>query len=281
MSGSPAPGEGPVRLGVRLGPLGLRVERSFVERLAAATAGPVPAGDAVPPAAFATAIWEVQRATRAQLVAPSLERAARTGVHGEHDVVLHRPVAAGEPLDVWVEAQGARPAGRNAVVTLRYTATDADGNPVVDQWWSTVYVGVTCPAVGAPPPDHAFPSAARAQRLGRRTLAVDADMARRYAEVSGDWSAHHFDADAARRAGHDRPFAHGLCTMALCARAVADLVADGDQGRLRRVAVRFVAPVPLGAGLDVDVHAVDGTSFAFEAHSAGAPVIAHGRAELW
>ena len=68
--------------------------------------------------------------------------------------------------------------------------------------------------------------------LGTYDITIDHDMARRYAEVSGDWSEHHFDVEAAVRSGFERPFLHGLCTMALCSQAVVDLVAGGDPARV-------------------------------------------------
>ena len=47
-------------------------------------------------------------------------------------------------------------------------------------------------------------------------MSVHDDMARHYADVSGDYSEHHFTLEAARRSGFDAPILHGLCTMALC-----------------------------------------------------------------
>jgi acyl dehydratase len=202
------------------------------------------------------------------------------GVHGEHDVVLHRPIVPGEPLRIWVEGQGARPAGRNSLVTLRYTMLDADDALVAEQWWTTVFLGVTCDPTGDPAPEHAFPDDARERPIGTYRVEVDPDMARRYAEVSGDWSAHHFDLDAARVSGFDRLFLHGLCTMALCAQGVVELAAGGDPERVRRVAVRFATPTFLGERLDVRLYDAGAPGIAFEADSAGATVITNGRAEL-
>ena len=105
-------------------------------------------------------------------------------------------------------------------------------------------------------------------------------MARRYAEVSGDWSDHHFDVDAARRSGFDRVFLHGLCTMALCDQGVTEVVADGDPRRIRRVAVRFSTPAFLGERLDVRLYDAGPLGIAFEADAGGARVVTHGRAEL-
>lgn len=277
-----APGPGVV-LGSPVGAFPGRLDADLVRRYAAATKDPsatAQAGEAVPPVAVVTQIWEAQTAGREALVPEALVRSATGGVHGEHDVVLHRPIAPGERLRTTVEGHGSRPAGRNALVTLRYLTVDAAGAVVAEQLWSTVYLGASCDQTGDPVPDHAFPEDARERLVGAYEIDVDADMARRYAEVSGDWSAHHFDVDAARASGFDRPFLHGLCTMALCAQGVVALTAGGDPSRVRRVAVRFAAPTFIGEQLAVRVYDAGPLGYAFEAASAGATVVAHGRAEL-
>jgi len=255
-----------VVLGTRVGPFGACVDAELARRYA--------------PVAIVTQIWEAQNAARTVAVPAWLQQEAAGGVHGEHDVALHRPIVPGEPLRTWVEAHGARPAGRNALVTLRYTTVDEAGDTVAEQWWTTVYLGVTCDPTGDPAPSHTLEDAARARPVGSAEMAIDEGMARRYAEASGDWSAHHFDVEAARRSGFDRPFLHGLCTMALCAQGVVEQVAGGDPERVRRVAVRFASPVPLGETLRVRLYDAGSGCYGFEAECAGATVITHGLAEL-
>lgn len=269
--------------GARVGPFAGRLDGDLIRRYAAATGDPSPrarAGSAVPPVAVVTQIWEAQEAARTAAVSGEVQRLATGGVHGQHDVVVHRPIVPGEALRTWAEAHGSRPAGRNALVTLRYVTLDAAGEVVAEQWWSTIYLGTTCAEAGAPQPAHAFPEDARQRPVGTYSVTVDAGMPRRYAEVSGDWSAHHFDASAARASGFDRPFLHGLCTMALCAQGIVELVAAGDPERVRRVAVRFASPTFVGERLEVALFDAGRGSVAFEASSAGAVTVTHGRAEL-
>lgn len=273
-----------VVIGRAVGPFDGDLDAGVVRSYAAATRDPsdrVADGAVVPAVAVVLPIWEPQNAAREALVPAELQASATSGVHGEHDIVLHRPIRPGEPLTIWVDGWGARPAGRHSAVTLRYRMHDADDALVVEQWWTTVFLGTSCDPVGEPAPEHAFPDQARARPLGVRAVDVDPDMARRYAEVSGDWSPHHFDVEAARRSGFDRPFLHGLCTMALCAQAVVELAAGGAPERLRRLAVRFATPAPLGEQLRVRVYDAGRLGLAFEAESAGATVIGHGRAELF
>jgi acyl dehydratase len=226
-----------------------------------------------------TLIWDAQEAARAALVSPELQSRATGGVHGAHDLVMHRPLVPGEHLQTWVDAVGARPAGDNVVVTLRYSTYDAADVLVAEQWWTTVFLGTTCDPVGDRPPDHTFPTDAYDRPAGVWRAVVDDAMPRRYAQVSGDWSPHHFDPVAARRTGFDRPFLHGLCVMALCARGITEAVAGGDPTQVQRVAVRFARPTFVGEQLEVRIYDAGG-AYAFEAVSADAVVISHGRAEL-
>ncbi len=164
-------------------------------------------------------------------------------MHGEHDIVLHRPLVPGESLETWSEPWAVRTTRAGTRVVLHLEQFDEPGELVVEQWWTIFFAGSDVLADAGPePPDHTFPDAARAHPVVSATRHVDADQPTRYAEVSGDWSPHHFELDAARASGFDYLFAHGLCTMAMCTQAVIAEVAGGDQARVRRVAVRFASP---------------------------------------
>ena len=166
------------------------------------------------------------------------------------------------------------------MVTMRYSTYDRRDVLVAEQWWTTVLLNAVGDPVGDGAPDHAFPEDARARPAGEYRIGTDAVMARRYAEVSNDWSAHHFDLDAARRSGFDRLFLHGLCAMALCAQGIVALVGAGDPDRVRRTAVRFASPTFLGETLEMRLYEDGDQGYAFEAESAGAAVIRNGVAEL-
>jgi acyl dehydratase len=272
-----------LRLGTSVGPFEDRFDVERVERFSAATgrARPRPrSGEKLPPGAAVTLLWEAQNTGRDALVPQEFQQAASGGVHGEHDIVWHRRFTLDEPLSTWVEGWGARPAGGNSLVTLHYVTKDADGHVVVEQWWSTLWLGVTCRAEGVAEPAHAFPDEARNHHVGSWTVDVDEDMARRYAEASGDWSAHHFDEAAARRSGSDRPFLHGLCTLALCAQGVVDVAAGEDRGALERIAGRFARPLPLGDRLELELFRAGPRELAFEARSGDHTVVSNGRARV-
>jgi acyl dehydratase len=275
-----APG---VILGERLGPFDGCIDEALVARYASATGDPnerVRAATAVPPAAIVTQIWEAQVASRDRLVAAAVRDGATGGVHGEHDIVLHRPVRIGERLHTWVDAFGSRPAGRHSLVVLRYTTLDDRDEPVAEQLWTTMYFGVACDVAGAATPEHEISDAARARPVGAYALHLDDGMPTRYAEASGDWSAHHFDLEAARASGFDRLFLHGLCSLAIAAQGVVASQAGGEPERVRRLAVRFASPAFVGEELSVQLYEAGPTTIGFEATQSGNLVLSQGLVEL-
>jgi acyl dehydratase len=240
----------------------------------------VRAGAAVP-AVFPIIVgFEALEAATADLPDAIWER-VRGGVHGEHDIVLHRPLRPGEALDTWAGLSAVRTSRAGTQVVVHFEQVGSDGRIAVEQWWTMILLGLDGVAdLGAMPAEHRFPESALANPRGTALQHVAEDTARRYAEVSGDWSAHHFDIDAARSAGFDFLFAHGLCTMAMCTHRVLDVIGVGDPGRVRRVAVRFASPTRLGGDLTVRAYGAGEGVIAFDAACSDATVVTHGRLEL-
>jgi acyl dehydratase len=215
-----------------------------------------------------------------ELVPESVFAAARGGVHGRHELLLHRPITPGEKLHTLVETHSARNARDNLRVTLLHRTYDSTHDLVAEQWWTTVMLGVSAEETGPDLPVGHGTADDRERPDGEEIVRIDQEMARRYAEVSGDFSAHHFDAEAARRSGFAHPFLHGLCTMALCARAVVLTACPEDPGRVQRIAVQFASPAYLDQELAVRVWHVGEGRYAFEATSGEARTIRNGLAEV-
>ncbi|HEX4586821.1 MAG TPA: MaoC/PaaZ C-terminal domain-containing protein [Mycobacterium sp.] len=267
----------------RHGPFRGRVEPGAVAAYAAATGDAtraVRSGLAVPAVFPVILVFDAQEAARADLPATAWER-ARGGVHGEHDIVLHRPLVADEPLDTWSQISAVRTSRAGTHLVVHLEQFDAEGRVAVEQWWTMVLLGLNGVAdFGSTPADHRFPDHARANPLGSTSQYLDDQLAHRYAEVSNDWAAHHFDIEVARAEGFDFVFAHGLCTMAICTHRLLGLLGVDDPGRVARVAVRFASPTPLDEELTVNAYGIEQNSFAFEATSRGVPTITYGGLEL-
>ncbi|MBF6556523.1 MAG: hypothetical protein IVW52_10180 [Acidimicrobiales bacterium] len=272
-----------LRAGDKFGPLELPLSSELVRQFAEATRDTnqhFGNGRLVPPSMVATQVYRAQLAAITELVPGDVFSAARSGVHGQHDLLLHRPISSDEKLRIFVETHSARSSGDNLRVTLHHRILDDRDDLVAEQWWTTVLLGTTAEPTGPELPDYSFSSGEEARMVAEDVVRIDEVMARRYAQVSGDHSEHHFSVDGARRSGVAAPFLHGLCTMALCVRAATDTVADGDPRRLRRVAVRFAAPAFLGRDLKVKIFERPDHGFALEASCGEHTVIKNGLVEL-
>ena len=237
-------------------------------------------GRLVPPSLVATQAYRAQFAAMTELVPNDIFSAARSGVHGQHDLLLHRPISADEKLHTFIETHSVRPSGDNLRVTLHHATFDDREDLVAEQWWTTVLLGTTAEATGRTLPDYSFSSGGEATLVAEDVVRIDEVMARRYAQVSGDYNDHHFNVEGARRSGFEAPFLHGLCTMALCTRAATKTVADGDPRRIRRMAVRFAAPAFLGQDLRVQIFERPDGGFALEASCGEHTVIKNGLVDL-
>jgi acyl dehydratase len=273
-----------LRSGDRSGPYDLVLNADMAAALATATLDHTPSyfdGTALPPTAIATQTYAPQMAAIFELVPEAVFAAAHGGVHGRHDLVLHRAIRPGEELHSLVEMHSARTSKDNLRVTLLHRTYDALERLVAEQWWTTVLLGTSADETGPELPAHGGIDCAPEQAIGEEVVRLDADMVRRYADLSGDFSDHHFDVEAARRSGFAGPFLHGLCTMALCARAVVATVCPDDPSRLQRLALQFASPAYLDRDLTVQVRSLGGEDrFAFEATCGDDVVIRSGFAEL-
>jgi acyl dehydratase len=204
-------------------------------------------------------------------------------VHGEQDMHFHQPLVPGEALTTHAEIYSIRVGRSGTRITSRIVSVDSHGAPALEQF-NTAFVRGMSDGGGPEKPDHSFPEDARARPVGEFSIHVDDDQTYRYRDASGDMMPIHVDDAFAKSMGLPGIIAHGLCTMAMCSQAVIKTVADGDPGRLKRLAVRFAKPVLPGNDVVVSIFDAgdqDGRkAYAFEARSAGDVVIKDGRAEI-
>ena len=153
-------------------------------------------------------------------------------LHGEQRFTYHREVHAGDTLtlraeftDYYAKRNGAleflvAPLGAD----LGRTARRRDGERVRHPEWSAIVTTDTADIqVGTELPPLAV------QPISRTTLAL-------FAGASGDHNPIHIDLDAAREAGFDDVFAHGMLSMAYLGRLITSWV---PQAQLRSLTTRF------------------------------------------
>ncbi len=162
-------------------------------------------------------------------------------LHGEQDVVLHRPI----PVSASVVNRGRVVAiydkGTAAVGVVEIESSDAASGEVFFTNRSSLFLrgeggfgGDPGPSAGVDlpfrPPDHVVESP---------TLPAQALLYR----LSGDRNPLHADPAFAALAGFDRPILHGLCSFGIVCKAAVDVGLGGRVESVRRYAGRFAGVV--------------------------------------
>ncbi|MQY05583.1 MaoC/PaaZ C-terminal domain-containing protein [Actinomadura macrotermitis] len=204
-------------------------------------------------------------------------------VHGEQDMVFHRPIVPGTTLTSRAKVTGFASKSSGTTVSLKLETRDESGELVNEQWMVSFFRGYQAgETVGELAPAHSFPEELRdAQPIAEVVQHVDDDQTFRYSEASGDPMPIHLDEEFAKSAGLPGIIAHGLCTMAFTSRAVIESVAAGEPTRLKRLAVRFSRPVLPGQDVTTRIWDKGDGTYAFEStSSSGDVVIKDGLAEI-
>ncbi len=278
-----------IHLGDTIGPFSGRVDPDAALAYALATNDPNPVyveGQAVPPLYTVSLVLPSYLQAYGASVDPGAVGGVRGGVHGEHELVVHRPVRRGDELSwtVTTEAAAQTPAG--VLLTHHIVLVDPDERPVVEHRWSTMLIGGQSEHLGGPAlRDHLFPEEARSRPLGTERFHVTRDQSFRYAGASTDHAPPHIDDVVARGLGFPGKFLQGLCTLAMCTGAVVKWAADGDPDRVRRLQARLAAPVFPDSEIEVGIFDAGpgpegGRVVAFEARSGDSLCVRHGRVEL-
>ncbi|MFV0452152.1 MAG: MaoC family dehydratase [Propioniciclava sp.] len=158
-------------------------------------------------------------------------------VHLRNAMILHRPIAVTDSLDLLVRPGDLRPHPRGHVFDVISEARV--GN---DLAWSGVstYLARSAATADEPAEEDRRPAPGGWPRPAQRWR-LPADLGRRYAAVSGDINPIHLSPVTARLFGYRRPLAHGMWTQA---RALA---AFGHLPECYTVSVAFHRPVLLPA----------------------------------
>ena len=170
------------------------------------------------------------------------DEARRRVVHYEQDTIIHRPIEAGMVLVSRATPTALLPRPNGTSLVLHLESRDEGGDLVTEQYVTEFFRGVTAPeGRGERAPDHSFE--AEGEPFAELSYPIADDQTVRYAKASGDDFAIHTDDAFARSVGLPGRIVHGLCTMAFTGRAVLEAAGIGDPGAIRRLAVRFSAPL--------------------------------------
>jgi len=110
------------------------------------------------------------------------------------------------------------------------------------------------------------------------TLASNPDMTRAYAALTQDWNPIHLEAEAAAKAGFDRPIAHGTMALNLAVQAVAQ--GSDNALRIADLTIRFTAPTWVGQTLTAQANRLEGAEYAISVTTDDGRVVMQGQATL-
>ncbi|WP_233355732.1 MaoC/PaaZ C-terminal domain-containing protein [Henriciella litoralis] len=195
-------------------------------------------------------------------------------LHGEHAVTLHRPFPSSGQASAISRMVGAwdKGAGKGAVFSEEKVITlKGESAPLVTlrkTSFARAEGGFGGPREGQPAP-HAAPDRAPDRTVRIATTPNQALLYR----LSGDLNPLHADPATATAAGFPRPILHGLCSFAICCRAVLAEYGNFDPSRIAHHEVRFSAPVYPGETLTIDLWK-DGDTVSFEARIEDRGVVA-------
>jgi acyl dehydratase len=158
-------------------------------------------------------------------------------LHGEQEVILHKPLPTNAKLVTTAHIPEIYDKGKAALVILESEAKDADsGEPLFTNRFSLFirgeggFGGDAGPKAGNQAPDRA-PD----MTILRKTLPQQALIYR----LSGDKNPLHADPGFAKMGGFDKPILHGLCSYGITCKAIVDEVLDGDVAAVARYQARF------------------------------------------
>ena len=177
-------------------------------------------------------------------------------LHGEEEIVHHRPISAGEALVFTPSLVSVEDKGRNGAYVIRIVAATVDGEPVNEQFATIIVRGAG--SGGERPSSPKEEPEPRGEPALAFTSHVPKDMPTRYAEASGDPNPIHLDDGVARAVGFPGVINHGLGTLSLVAGGLVEHIVDGDPARVRRIKVRFTEVVFPGTDIETTVWGADG-----------------------
>ncbi|MDQ3954864.1 MAG: MaoC family dehydratase N-terminal domain-containing protein [Actinomycetota bacterium] len=213
---------------------------------------------------------------------PELEADLLRLVHGAEEHVLYKPIRPGDRLSVSTVLESVDKKETGETFTVKATETTQDGE-VVAEVRGTMFIRGS----GTKGKSSASTETSDSPRkiVHEETTKVDDDQTHRYAEASGDHNPIHLDPNTAAMAGLPGIILHGMCTMAIAAKAAVNGLAGGDPTRIKRVGVRLSKPVLPGQELTTKLWQEEAgagtTTFGFETYNPdGAAVIKNGVVEI-
>ena len=161
-------------------------------------------------------------------------------VHGEQEILYHRPLRSREKIRTKVELESIDAKETGDILWVKMTGYSEE-ELVFEMRAGLFFKKVIEKKVKSKP--IIKEELIEKQIIVRQQMKVTSDQSIRYAAASGDENPIHLDKDIAKAAGLPDKILHGLCTLAFATQAIVDNLADGDPTKVKRIRTRFSKPV--------------------------------------
>jgi acyl dehydratase len=178
----------------------------------------------------------------------------KTVLHGEQGLTIHRPLPTARTVvgTTRIEEIVDKGPGKGALIYTRRDLRDQHSGELLCSLSSTSFCrsegGFGGPSSPTRAP-HELPSRGFDLSCDLLTLPQAALIYR----LSGDYNPLHADPAIAAAAGFRQPILHGLCTYGVAGHALLKTLCGYDPSRLRRMDVRFSAPVYPGETIRTEI----------------------------
>jgi len=160
-------------------------------------------------------------------------------LHGEQDLVIHRPIPVSGAVEHKRRVAAIWDKGKAALIVMEIVSSDEQGPLFTNR--VGIYArgeggfgGESGPPAGNKAPDRAPDIAVESKTMPNQALIY---------RLSGDRNPLHVDPEYAAMGGFDKPILHGLSTFGVVCKAVVDNALDGDVTKVARYQVRFAGVV--------------------------------------
>jgi len=160
-------------------------------------------------------------------------------VHGQQDIIWHRPIKTGDSLSMEMSVRDIVETPGGELLNVR-TRGFTDGEVMQEAVTSFIIRG-TGSMIKKDKKNKQKPK--ELKEAFRADIKTDEGQQLKYADVSGDTNFMHTSNILSKTAGLKRTIMHGVCLVAMTCNTLLDRVIDGDIERLSEISVRFASPV--------------------------------------
>ena len=170
---------------------------------------------------------------------PGIEINFAMVLHGEQDLVIHRPIPASGSIETKRRVAEIWDKGKAALIVMETVSSDEDGPLFTNRF------GIFARGEGGfggdsgPPAGNKAPERDPDVTVESKTMPNQALIYR----LSGDKNPLHADPKFAQMGGFAKPILHGLSSFGVVCKAVVDNLLEGDVTKVARYQVRFAGVV--------------------------------------